>query len=70
MMFFIHFFSSTIAERCLSETEKFILEDIFSVQYCYNLEKYNPSENLRINNFSIFQSLKLRILMKNPFNFS
>ena len=34
-------------------------------------KKYHPSENVKFNNLDIFQSLKLRILMrKNPYDFS
>jgi len=52
------------------ETEKNILEDLFSL-VLIQFKQYHPSGNLKFNNLGIFQSLKLRILMeKNPFNFS
>jgi len=43
------------------ETEKFILEDLFS-SVLSQFKKYHPSENLKFNNLGIFQSLKLHIL--------
>jgi len=43
-------------------TEKNILEDLFSAVMS-QFKKYHPSENLKFNNFGIFQSLKLRNLM-------
>jgi len=55
-------FNPTTAQRCRSETEKFILEDLFS-SVLSELKEYHPSENLKFNHCGIFQSLKLRILM-------
>jgi len=46
----------------LMETETFILEDLLS-SVLSHFEKYHPSGNLKFNNFVIFQSIKLRILM-------
>jgi len=43
------------AQRCRSETEKIILEDIFSSELPL-FKKYHPSENLKYNNLGIFQS--------------
>jgi len=40
-----------------------ILEDLFS-SLLLQFEKYYPSENLKLNNLGIFQSLKLRISME------
>jgi len=44
-----------------------IFQRIFSVQYCHNLKKYQPSGKLKFSNLGIFQSLKLRILMEKIF---
>jgi len=52
----------TTAQRYRSETEKFILEDLFS-SILSQSKNYNPSRNLKFNYSGIFQSLKLRILM-------
>jgi len=56
----------TTAERCRSETEKFILEDLFSSFFSKlkKKKKYCPSGNLKFYNFGLFQSLKLRNLME------
>jgi len=59
---FVFLIYPTTARRCRSETEKNILEHLFSLvlsQY----KKYHPSGNLKFNNLSIFQSLKLRYLI-------
>ena len=53
---------STTAKRCRSETEKFILEHLFS-SVLSRFKKHQPSGNIKFNNLGIFQSLKLRILM-------
>jgi len=45
------------AQRCRSETEKFILEDLFSSVLSQS-KKYHPSGNRNLNNLGIFQSLK------------
>jgi len=51
------------------ETEKNILEDIFS-SASSQLKKYHPSENMKFNNSGIFQSFESRILMeKKSFQF-
>jgi len=53
----------TTAQRCRSETEKNILEDLFrSVLSHFN--KYHHSGNMKFNNLGFSQSLKLRILME------
>jgi len=45
--------------------QKKILYRIFSVQYCLNFEKYyHTFGNMKLNDLDIFQSLKLRILMR------
>jgi len=49
------------AQRCRSETEKFIVEDLYS-SALLQFKKYHPSGNLKFNNLGISQSLKLRIL--------
>jgi len=60
----------TTAQRCRSETEKFILEDFFS-SVLLQFKKYFPSGNLKLNNLGDFQSLKFRISTeKNPSNVS
>jgi len=60
----------TIALRCRSETENFILEDLFR-SVLPQLIKHNPSGIMKLDNLSISQSLKLHISMgKNPSNFS
>jgi len=41
------------------ETEKNILEDLFSSAFS-QFKKYRPSGNLKFDNLGIFQSLKLR----------
>ena len=51
------------AQRCRSEPEKFILEDLFSSVQS-QCKKYHPSENLKFNNLGIFQSFQFRILME------
>jgi len=49
---------------------KNILEDLFSLVFS-QFKKFHSSGNLKFNNLSISQNLKLPILMeKNPFNFS
>jgi len=48
------------AQRCRSETEKSILEDLFS-SVLLLFKKYHPFGNLKFNNLSIFQDLKLCI---------
>jgi len=59
-----------LAQRCRSETDKNVLEDLFR-SVLSQFKKYHPSGNLKFNNLGIFKSLKLRILTgKNPFNFS
>jgi len=45
-----------------SETEKFILEDLFSSTLS-QFKKFHPFGNLKSNNSGIFQRLKLRILV-------
>jgi len=52
----------TTALRCRSGTVKKILEDLFSSLWS-QFKKYHPSGNLKFNYLSIFQSLKLRILI-------
>jgi len=44
-------------------SRKIILEDLFS-SVLSQFKKYHPSGNLKLNYLRIFQSLKLRILMK------
>jgi len=52
------------------KTEKNILEDLFRAVLS-QFKKYHSFENLKFNYLGIFQSLKLRILLKkNPLNFS
>jgi len=46
-------------QQCRPETEKHILEDLFSSTLS-QLKKYHRSRNLNFNNLGIFQSLKLR----------
>jgi len=43
---------------------KKIFQRIFSVRYCQISKKYHPSGNLKFNYLGIFQSLKLRSLMR------
>jgi len=46
--------------------QKNIFEDLFS-PVLLQLKKYHPLENLKFNNLSIFENLRLRILVeKNP----
>jgi len=51
---------SDAAQRCRSETENNILEDLSSSALS-QFKKYHPSGNLKFNNVGIFQSLKLCI---------
>jgi len=51
------------AHTYLSETEKNVLEDLFS-SLLSELKKYHPSGSLIFINLRLFQSLKLRILME------
>jgi len=59
------------AQRCRWETEKNILEDLFSSLFP-QFKKFHPSGNPNFNNVGIFQTLKTRNLMgkKDPPNFS
>jgi len=57
-----NFNQPSTAQRCRSETEKNILEDLFS-SVLSKFKKYHPSGNLEFNYVDIFQSLKLRNLM-------
>jgi len=60
----------TTAQRFFLDAEKGISEEFFS-SVLSQLKKYQPSGNLKFNNFGIFQSLKFRILWgKNLSNFS
>jgi len=43
-------------QRCRSETEKIILEDLFS-SILSKFKNYHPSANLKFDNLDIFQSL-------------
>jgi len=47
------------AQRRRSETDKNILEDLFSSVFSLS-KKHHPSGNLKFNYVGIFQSLKLR----------
>ena len=60
--------SRTTAQRCDSETETNILEDLFS-SVLSQFKKYHASRNLKFNNLGIFQSLKFRILIEKYFQF-
>jgi len=51
------------AQRCRSETNKNISEDLFS-SVLSQCKKYHSSGNPNFNNLSIFQGMKLRILME------
>jgi len=42
---------------------------IYPVQYCHNLKNITPSGNIKFYYFGIFQSLKMRILMKKKIQF-
>ena len=53
----------TTTQRCSSEKETFILEDLFS-SVLLQCKKYHPSGNLKFNNLVIFQSIKLRVLVE------
>jgi len=55
-------FQPTTAQRCRSETEKFVLEDLFSAVLS-KFKKYQPSKNVKFHNLGFFQSLKLCNLM-------
>jgi len=57
------------AQRCRLETEKHILDGLFSSVYCHKIKKKRPNGNLTFNNLGIFQSLKLRILMEKSSQF-
>jgi len=59
----------TTAQRCRLETEKNILEVLFS-SVLSQFNKYHPSGNLKFINSGIFQSLKFRILMGKIFSIS
>jgi len=50
------------AQRYRSETENFILEDLFS-SVMSHFKKHHSSGNLKFNNLGILLSLKLRNLM-------
>jgi len=47
--------NALVAHRCRSETEKNILEDLFSSELS-QFKKYHPFGNLKFNNLGIFQS--------------
>jgi len=53
----------TTAQLCRSETQTFILEDLFG-SVLSQFKKYYPSGNMKFNNLGIFQSFKLRILIE------
>jgi len=53
---------ATTAQRCRPESEKNILQDLFS-SVLSQFKKYHLSGILKFNNLGIFQSLKLRNLM-------
>jgi len=53
----------TTAQRCRSETEKFILEYLLS-SVLSQFKKCHASGNSKFNNLGIFQSSKFRILME------
>jgi len=53
----------TTSQRCCSETEKKIIEDLFN-SVLLLFKKYHSSGNLKFYNLVIFQSLKLRILVE------
>ena len=53
----------TTTQRCRSETEKNILENLFSPVFS-QLKRYHPSRNLKFNNLGISQSLKFCILLE------
>jgi len=55
--------SPTTAQQCRSETEKNILEDLFSSVLSQS-KKYHPSRNLKFNYLGLFQRSKLRISME------
>jgi len=60
----------TTAQRCRSETKKYILEDLSSSELS-QFKKHHLSGNLKFNNLCISQSLKLRTFNeKNPSDFS
>jgi len=52
-----------LAQRCRSETENFILKDLFSSALS-QFKKISPPETMKFNNLGILQSSKLRILME------
>jgi len=54
-------FNPTTAQRCRSEKENNILEDLFS-SVLLQFKEYHSFGNLKFNNLGIFQSLKSRIL--------
>jgi len=51
------------------QTETFVLEDLFS-SVLSEFKKYHLSGNLKFKNSGIFQSLELRISMKNKLSIS
>ena len=53
----------TTAQRCRSETENFILGDLFSTVLS-QFKKYHPSENLKFNSLRIFRGSKFRFIME------
>ena len=61
-------FLPTTAQRCRSETEKFVLEDVLSSVFS-QFKKYHSSGNLEFNHFGIFQSLTF-LNGANPSDFS
>jgi len=60
---------STTAQRGRSETEKFILENLFG-SVLSKFKEHHPSGNLKFINLGIFQSLKLRNLVGKVFRIS
>jgi len=57
------------SQRCRSETENFIFEDLFS-SVLSQFKKYRLSGNLKIDNFGVFRSFISYFNGKNPSNFS
>jgi len=58
MQFFLRSF-----QRCRSDTEKNLLEDLLSLVLS-KFKKYHSLGNLEFNDFGIFQNLKFRIFME------
>jgi len=61
--FYTKFWFNPLPPSDAVRQQKNIFYRLFSVQYCHNLKRYRPHENLKLKFFGIIRSLKLRSIM-------